>query len=89
MRHSYNAGPCKVCGRMISGAGFARKSHERMHVREGTLIEVWRWSWSGNKLGESRIIMPEKAALLAPEGYFPTFEACKAYHNVPTIPKAK
>ncbi len=36
---AWTSPPCRICGRKISAAGFARVSHLRSHVRAGLLIE--------------------------------------------------
>lgn len=47
-RGSYTRSPCERCGKSISNAGFAYKSHMRMHVRKGEAKEVY---WGRDKNG--------------------------------------
>lgn len=73
---SYTTGPCHVCGKILTAAGFARVAHEDMHVRNGDLLVVHVWSWKGAKL-RSQTIKPEDLATWEGRGYFQTFERCK------------
>jgi len=42
---TYNRGPCRVCGKDVSCAGFAQTAHMRKHVREGLAIEEETGHW--------------------------------------------
>jgi len=54
MSRTYNRGPCWVCGKDISCAGFARTAHMRMHVRQGLVIEEVTRQWFGRRFEELR-----------------------------------
>lgn len=78
---SYNRGPCPVCGRSISNAGFAEKAHEAAHVRRGEMVQVNRYTWQGKPIpGDSEYVAPRDVARAAERNLFPTFEACRAHH---------
>jgi hypothetical protein len=90
-RHSYNYGKCRYCDKQISGAGFARAAHNRMHVRQGLLLEVSEWTRTGNRIpGTSSFYpveqwTPEAAARNAIYGFFPTYAACREYYGLPPV----
>jgi hypothetical protein len=73
---SYTTGPCHVCGKILTAAGFARVAHEDMHVRNGELIAVHVWSWKGLKL-RTKLVLPTEVASYEAQQYFVTFERCK------------
>jgi hypothetical protein len=77
---SYNTGPCRVCGKEMTGAGFAVKAHNDMHVREGDLIVVTQYTWKGVAKSH-RTIRPEDRATWRERGWFIDFEECEAYYK--------
>jgi hypothetical protein len=84
MRHSYNSGPCRFCGRHLTGAGFARASHEKKDIRLGLAVELYQWSWKGEPIPNTRLVVKNEQSYLdraAKIDRFPTFEACKQYYN--------
>lgn len=86
MRHSYNSGPCRFCGKWMSGAGFAVASHVKKDIRLGLAVEVWQWSWKGAPLSNTRqVVKPSSLASVAKQDRFPTFEACVQYHNAQPV----
>jgi hypothetical protein len=76
MAFTYNTGPCRVCGKVMSSAGFAVKAHMDMHARNGELVTVYRWSWRGVEVA-SRRIPPADLDFWQQCGWFKTFEDCK------------
>lgn len=77
---SYTTGPCRVCGKTLTAAGFARVAHEDMHVRSGELVYVWKWTWKGEKLS-NRLLLPKQVKAAEADGYFKTFEDCKTAYE--------
>jgi hypothetical protein len=73
---TYNRGPCPVCKRWISNAGFARSAHYRMHVRQGDMIEVAKWTWKGETL--HKLVVPtSEREKWAGMGFTETFPGTK------------
>ena len=54
MSRTYNRGPCDLCGKSISCAGFAKTAHMRKHVREGLATEIVSHHWFGKRFEEVR-----------------------------------
>lgn len=79
---SYTSGPCDVCGKRLTAAGFARIAHEDMHIRNGDLLCVHVWTWKGAKL-RSKVIKPKDREFWEVQGYFETFERCKEVYSRP------
>ena len=50
-RSAYSRGPCFICGKVISSAGFAQYNHKMMHVRRDEMtvreIDISRISFLG------------------------------------------
>ena len=41
-RSAYGRGPCFICGKVISSAGFAQYNHKMMHVRRDEMTKHMR-----------------------------------------------
>jgi len=65
MSRTYNRGPCDLCGKDISCAGFAKTAHMRKHVREGLAVERTSRHWFGRHLDEFRTFDFTPAGVLA------------------------
>lgn len=55
-RASYSRRKCLVCGEHVSAAGAAQAAHNRKHVREGRLVELY-----SPVLDRTEFFTPERA----------------------------
>lgn len=55
-RRTYMQSECNICGERVSHAGVARASHNRKHVREGLLVEMY-----SRILDKNEFFTPEQA----------------------------
>jgi len=69
-RRSYNDGPCRVCGKLITNAGFARAAHYRKHVREGRMVKMMRWSLTRDSWLESWYVTPAEVRRYKARGWW-------------------
>jgi hypothetical protein len=85
---SYNTGPCRVCGKVMTGAGYAVKAHRDMHVRNGDLITVTQYTWKGVAKA-TRTIQPEERRWWRERGWFIDFEECQQWYKLQEDSKRK